>query len=260
MSSANKKTTSKPLQGKRAGLFATCLIDLFRPNAAFSAAELIEQTGCSVHVPEQACCGQANFNGGDNPGARGMALRLIHTFTEFDYVVVPSASCAAMIRVHYIELFAEGSSDYAAAAALANKTFELTEFLVDEAGMEQSGAEFEGAVVMHHACSALRELQVRSQPEALLDAVTGLNRQALKNPEVCCGFGGTFCVKYPEIADRIAARKIADIEAADGVDTLVSTDLGCLMHLAGKMSRDGSPVKARHIAEILAGRADEKPL
>ncbi len=260
MSPANKNNDSKPLRGRRAGLFATCLIDLFRPNAAVSAAELIEQTGCSVHVPEQACCGQANFNGGDNPGARDMALRLIRDFSEFDYVVVPSASCAAMIKVHYIELFAEGSADYAAAEALAKKTYELTEFLVDVAGLKQTDADFEGNVVMHHACSALRELRVRSQPELLLDAVEGLNRQALQNPEVCCGFGGTFCVKYPDIADRIAARKIADIEAAEGADTLVSTDLGCLMHLAGKMSRNGSPVKAWHIAEVLAGRADEEPL
>ena len=244
--------------GHRVGLFVTCLVDLFRPNAGFAAVKLLEQAGYEVEVPEQGCCGQPNFNGGDADGARAMALQIIKTFADFDYVVAPSCSCAAMIRAHYPELFAVDSEQGRAAKKLAAKTWELTSFLHDVADMTELSAEFSGRVIVHDPCSGLRELGVQKQPRALLNKLTGLTELPLKNPEVCCGFGGTFCVKYPDISNRIADKKLADIQAVEGpVDALLSTDLGCLLHMSGKLHREGSSIQAFHVAEVLAGMTDE---
>jgi len=244
--------------GHRVGLLVTCLIDLFRPNAGFAAVKLLEQAGYEVEVPEQGCCGQPNFNGGDADGTRAMALQIIKTFADFDYVIVPSCSCAAMIRVHYPELFAAGSEQALAADKLAAKTWELTSFLHDVAGLSELSAEFDGRVIVHDSCSGLRELGVQQQPRALLHQLPGLTELPLKNPEVCCGFGGTFCVKYPDISNRIADKKLADIQAVEApVDALISTDLGCLLHMSGKLHREGSSIRAFHVAEVLAGMTDE---
>jgi len=237
----------------------TCLIDNFRPAAGFASAQLLESAGFSVDVPHQNCCGQANFNGGDEAGAQQLALKTIAVFADYDYVIVPSASCAAMVRVHYPELFAAQTSERAAAEKLASRTWELTEFLHAAAGTNGSDIELDANVVIHDACSALREIGVRDQPRALISQVKGCSEQALANPDVCCGFGGLFCVKYPEISNRMAQKKIADITTTtEPVDAIVSTDLGCLLHLEGKLRRDGSSIRVWHIAEVLAGFTNTK--
>lgn len=229
---------------------------MFRPAAGFAAASLIEQAGYEVDVPEQGCCGQPNFNSGDESGARQMALGLIRTFASHDFVVVPSASCAAMIKIHYPELFSAGTLDGEAARQLAEKTWELTGFLHDVAGVRELSARHDAQVALHYSCSGLRELGLKDQPRELLNCVADVTEKRLKNPEVCCGFGGMFCVKYPGVSDRIAEKKLADI-IDSGADTLVSTDLGCLMHLEGKLHRDGHFLKVYHLAELLAGMAGE---
>jgi L-lactate dehydrogenase complex protein LldE len=253
MSEANPAISKNPPHGRRVGLLATCLIDTFRPNAGFAAVRLLEQAGFSVEVPVQGCCGQPNFNGGDEKGARQMAQAVINTFADFDYVVVPSSSCAAMIRVHYPGMFTAEGELAAAANALADKTWELTSFLVEVARVAALDVEMDATVVLHDSCSGLRELGVREQPRALLGQIRGLQLKEPANPEVCCGFGGTFCVKYPDISARIAENKIADLQAAGPCDALVSTDLGCLMHLGGALHRKGSTLQILHIAEVLAG-------
>lgn len=258
MSEANPIISKKLPRGKRVGLLATCLIDTFRPNAGFAAVRLLEQAGFSVEVPVQGCCGQPNFNGGDEMGARQMAQTIIKTFAEFDYVVVPSCSCAAMIRVHYPDLFPDDNAAAAMAVALADKTWELTSFLVDVAKVASINVDMDATVLLHDSCSGLRELGVREQPRALLVSMPGVKLKEPANPEICCGFGGTFCVKYPDISARIAGNKVADLLASGPCDVLVSTDLGCLMHLGGKLHRDGTTLPILHIAEVLAGMTDSK--
>lgn len=240
----------------RVGLLITCLVDAFRPQTGFAAARLLERAGYTVVVPGQGCCGQPNFNGGDSAGARTMALQVIAAFSDCDFVVVPSGSCAAMLRVHYPALFTIGTAGHEGAMSLARRTFELTEFLHDVAAFTGIDAVFAGAVAVHDSCSALRELGVRTQPRALLALVQGCREQPLENPDVCCGFGGLFCVKYPDISGHMAEKKIVDIlSTPEPVAALVSTDLGCLLHLEGKLRRDGTALPCLHIAELLDRQA-----
>ena len=240
----------------RVGLFVTCLVDLFRPAIGFAAVRLLEQAGCTVEVPRlQTCCGQPAYNSGDRADARAIAGRVIEAFDGFDHVVAPSGSCAGMIRVHYPALLADDPVLAERARDLASRTWELTAFLVDVAGMTRPTARYDGHVTYHDSCSGLRELGVKAQPRRLLAGVEGLRLTELSGPEICCGFGGTFCVKYPEISNKMAADKTADI-AATGAPTLLSGDLGCLLNIAGKLQREGRPIAARHVAEILAGMAD----
>ncbi len=237
---------------RKVALFVTCLVDLFRPTVGFAALKLLEQAGCDVSVPgAQTCCGQPAFNSGDRSNAQKVARGLIEAFEPFDYVVAPSGSCAGMIRKHYPELFADDDIWEARATALAGKTWELTSFLTDVVGFDAVDASYDGSVTYHDSCSGLRELGVKSQPRKLLDKVAGLNLTELPGAEVCCGFGGTFCVKYADISNAIVADKTEDI-LATGADTLLAGDLGCLMNMAGKLSREGRPVKVRHVAEVLA--------
>lgn len=245
-----------PAEPVTVGLFVTCLVDLFRPRIGFAAVRLLERAGCRVAVPKaQTCCGQPAYNSGDNAHARSIAEGLIDAFAEFDYVVAPSGSCAGMIREHLPELFADDPHRAEPAQALARKTHELTSFLVDVMGMPTAVAEFEGKATYHDSCSGLRELGVKNQPRRLLKGVTGLELTELPSAEICCGFGGTFCVKYPDISNKMVSEKTADI-AGTGADTLLAGDLGCLLNMAGKMSREGRPVRAFHVAEVLAGMGD----
>jgi L-lactate dehydrogenase complex protein LldE len=234
------------------GLFVTCLVDLFRPRVGFAAVALLERAGCRVEVPVQTCCGQPAYNGGDRANAQGIARSVIDAFACFDYVVAPSGSCAGMIRVHYPALFADDPATMARAEDLARRTYELTQFLIDVRGLSDLDARFEGAVTYHDSCSGLRELGVKEQPRRLLGMVGGLALKELPGAEDCCGFGGAFCVKYPEISERIVAEKTAAILRA-GAETLLAGDLGCLMNMAGKLSREGRKVAVRHVAEVLAG-------
>src|SRR5712691_389828 len=237
-------------------LLVTCLVDLFRPSVGFAAVALLEAAGCTVEVPRaQTCCGQPAYNSGDRADAKAIARQVIAAFAGYDYVVAPSGSCAGMLRVHYPELFADEPSMLAEAEALAARTWELVSFLVDIRGMDRVAVRWDKSATYHDACSGLRELGVEAQPRQLLASVEGLRLFELAEPEVCCGFGGTFCVKYPEISDKMVTDKAAEI-AATGADAVLAGDLGCLLNIAGKLTRLGSPVEARHVAEVLAGMTD----
>ena len=243
----------------RVALLATCLVDLYRPNVGFSAIKLLEEAGCRVEVPHrQTCCGQPAYNSGDRQGARDLARAVLEEFLPFDYTVVPSGSCGGMVSHHYPGLFADDPGLRAKADALAAKTFELVSFLSDVMGMGEVSARFDGVATYHDACSGLRELGVKAQPRRLLASVRGLTLREMRDPEVCCGFGGTFCVKYPGISTRMVSDKVRDI-VATGADTLLSGDMGCLMNVAGRLRRENLPVKVRHVAEVLAGRTGEAP-
>ena len=241
-------------------LFVTCLVDLFRPSVGFAAVKLLEQAGCEVAVPDgQTCCGQPAYNSGDRADATEIARRTLPALAPFDYVVAPSGSCAGMIRKHWPALFEDDPEMLAIAVSVAEKTWELTSFLTDIRGMETVDADYDGVAVYHDSCSGLRELGVREQPRKLLGSVRGLTVKDLAQGEECCGFGGTFAVKYPDISGRMVSDKAEDIEAT-GADTLLAGDLGCLMNMAGKLKRRGSPIKARHVAEILAGDTSLPPI
>ena len=241
---------------KSVGLFATCLVDLFRPSVGFAAASLLDDAGCDVSVPEsQTCCGQPAYNSGDRADTRAIARGTILAFEPFDYVVAPSGSCASMIRKHYPALFADEPDFQARAQAVADKTYELVSFLTDILGVTSVDAAFAETVTYHDSCSGLRELGVQEQPRTLLKTVDGLQLKEMADSDVCCGFGGTFCVKYPDVSNAIVEKKTAKI-AESGAGTLLAGDLGCLMNMAGKMSREGRPIKARHVAEVLAGMTD----
>jgi L-lactate dehydrogenase complex protein LldE len=241
---------------RRVGLFVTCLVDLIRPSVGFATAKLLQDAGCIVEVPPQSCCGQPAFNSGDRATARDIAQRVIQAFAPCDYVVAPSGSCAGMLKVHYPELFRGDPNWQPRADALAEKTYELVSFLVDVCGVDRVAARLEATATYHDSCSGLRELGVRDQPRRLLATVEGLRLAEMRDANVCCGFGGTFCVKYPEISNAIVAKKAAAI-VATGADLLLAGDLGCLMNMAGKLQRDGANIEVRHVAEVLAGMTHE---
>jgi len=250
-------TPAPSQQGPLVGLFVTCLVDLFRPSVAFAAIKLIQDGGARVEVPRaQTCCGQPAYNSGDRKDAAAIARQVVETFEGFDYVVAPSGSCAGMLRLHYPRLLAD-DPDYAdRAAALAAKSFELTSFLVGVLKRGQVDAAYPGSVTYHDSCSSLREMHVREAPRRLLNSVEGLTLIELGESEVCCGFGGAFSVKYPEISGAIVDAKLRDI-AGTGAGTVLAGDLGCLMHIAGRLAREGVDVEARHVAEVLAGMTDD---
>jgi L-lactate dehydrogenase complex protein LldE len=239
----------------RVALFVTCLADLFRPSVGFAAVKLVRDAGCQVEVPQtQTCCGQPAYNNGDRTSARSIARQVIAAFEGYEAVVVPSGSCGGMLRHHYPALFADDPGWCDRARALASRVHELTSFLIDVLGVEAVDARYEGRVTYHDSCSSLRELGVRVQPRRLLASVRGLELAELSDTQACCGFGGTFCVKFPEISARMVDEKVAGIEAT-GADTLLAGDLGCLLNIAGRMSRRGLAVRTFHVAEVLAGMA-----
>ncbi len=237
----------------RVALFVTCLVDVMRPSIGFAAVKLLEDAGCKVEVPDtQTCCGQPAYNAGDKSNAAALARNAIAALKGYDYVVVPSGSCGGMIAKHYPELFAEGSADHAAALELSGRTHELVSFLVNVLKVEKVNAAFPARATYHDSCSGLRELGIKREPRQLLAGVEGVTLREMADSEVCCGFGGTFCVKYPDISNKMLEKKLKNI-LASGADTLIAGDLGCLMNMAGKLKREGSPIKVRHIAEVLAG-------
>jgi len=243
----------------RVALLVTCLVDLYRPTVGFAAVKLLEDAGCTVEVPRaQTCCGQPAYNSGDKEDAKSVARQVIAAFAGYDYVVAPSGSCAGMVKVHYLELFADEPVESARAEELAARTYELVSFLTEIRGMTSIATRWRRAVTYHDACSGLRELGVKAQPRTLLGSVEGLELRELPGAEICCGFGGTFCVKYPDISDKMVTDKAADI-AATGADALLAGDLGCLLNMAGKLSRLGCRIEVRHVAEVLAGMADDTP-
>lgn len=235
----------------RVGLLVTCLADLFRPEVGFAAVKLLELADCDVEVPAQTCCGQPAYNAGDRKDATALARNLIAAFEIFDYVVVPSGSCAGMLRVHYAGLFADDPEWRLRAERLAGKTHELFSFLVNVRGLTAVRAKCSANALYHDSCSSLREMGVASEPRLLLKSVSELTVQDFDEKEVCCGFGGFFSVKYPEISARMADDKIANAKAR-GADTVLAGDLGCLLHLAGRAARRGEQIHFRHTAEVLA--------
>jgi L-lactate dehydrogenase complex protein LldE len=240
----------------RVALFVTCLVDLVRPEVGFATVKLLEDAGCSVEVPPaQTCCGQPAWNSGDREGAKALARRTIRTLEVYDHVVVPSGSCAATIAKDYERMFDAGDPWAERARLLGAKTHEVVSFLTDVLGVEAVPARAEVAVTYHDSCSGLRGLGIKAQPRRLLASVEGLTLTEMIEAEVCCGFGGTFCVKYPDISNVMAGdktRHIAETEA----DLVLAGDLGCLMNMAGKARREGRAFRARHVVEVLAGALD----
>lgn len=237
----------------RVKLLVTCLVDTVYPHVGLAVVAVLERLGLTVEVPDgQTCCGQPAFNSGSWDDARAMARHLVDVFGEDDVpVVVPSGSCGDMVIHHAPDLLAGDPAYASRASALAARTFEFTEFLVDVMGVTDLGARTSARVTYHPACHGLRGLGVASQPLALLDVATGGTRCPLPDAETCCGFGGLFAVKLAGVSSSLLDRKIASIEAS-GADTLVATDVSCLMHISGGLHRRGSPITVKHLAEVLA--------
>ncbi len=251
---------SDNMKKPQVGLFVTCLADLFRPTTGFAAVKLLEDAGCEIHVPRaQTCCGQPAYNSGDRADTRTIAEQVISVFEDFDYIVAPSGSCAAMLKKHYPGLFAGDAKWEARASAFSEKVHELISFLTDVMKVEKVQATFEGTVTYHDSCSGLREMGIKEQPRKLLDSVDGLTLKEMKDSDICCGFGGTFCIKYSDISNAIVSKKTANAEAAEA-DLLLGGDIGCLMNMAGKIRREGGKTEVRHVAEVLAGMTDVPPI
>ncbi|OCW57090.1 (Fe-S)-binding protein [Hoeflea olei] len=244
----------------RVGLFATCLVDLFRPSVGFASVKLLQDAGCEVHVPvAQTCCGQPTYNTGDRADTREIAEQVIEAFEGFDFIVAPSGSCTAMLKKHYPGLFAGDPAWEGRVQRFSDKCFELISFLTDVMMVRDTGAELQAKVTYHDSCSGLRELGIREQPRKLLANVEGLELQEMQDSDVCCGFGGTFCVKYSDISNAIVTKKVGNV-GASGAHLLLAGEVGCLMNMAGKLKRQGSDMEVRHVAEVLAGMTDQPPI
>ncbi|MDQ6435198.1 (Fe-S)-binding protein [Mesorhizobium sp. LHD-90] len=240
----------------RAGLFVTCLVDLFRPSVGLAAARLLEAAGCGVEIPRaQTCCGQSALASNDRAEARAAAESTIETFEGFDYIVAPSASCASMLRHRYPTLFAGDAAWEARAKTFAAKVHELVSFLTDVLGIEKIAAGLDASATYHDSCAGLHAFGIRRQPRALLESVEGLDLIEMRDAGSCCGFGGSFCTPYAKASKVFAERKVGEI-GATGAEILLAGELGCLMHMAGRLKRNGSTVEVRHIAEVLAGMTD----
>jgi L-lactate dehydrogenase complex protein LldE len=247
-----EKAPEKP----RVGLFVTCLVDSIRPNVGYAAVALLEAAGCNVEIPlAQTCCGQPAYNSGADGAAMPIAKAVIETFEPYDYLVAPSGSCAGMIKAHYTQLFADDPPWRERAEKLAAKTYELLSFLADVRGFKPTNIACKATATYHDSCAGLRELGVGAQPRVLLGAVAGLDLRPLEGEEICCGFGGTFSVKYSDISDAVVGEKARNVEAS-GADLLLGGDLGCLLNMAGKLRREGAKTRVFHAAEILAGMAE----
>jgi L-lactate dehydrogenase complex protein LldE len=240
----------------RVGLFVTCLVDLMRPRIGFASLKLLETAGCEVIVPEtQTCCGQPAWNSGDAPSAVTLAKKTIAEFEGFDYVVAPSGSCGDHIRTEYPNMFAEEPAWRDRATALAARTYELTDFLVTVLKVDNVPGDYKGSITYHDSCSGLRSMGIKEQPRALLAKMEGVELREMNGCEECCGFGGTFSVKFGEVSAAIAGRKCDNV-LASGAQAVVGGDLGCLLNIEGKLRRMGDEsTGVLHVAEILAGEA-----
>lgn len=244
---------------RRVGFFATCLVDLVRPGVGFAAVRLLEAAGCEVVVPRaQTCCGQPAYNAGAREDAAALARQTVNAFAGVDWVVVPSGSCAAILRNHYPDLLAEDPDMASRTKEFCGKVHELTAFLADVLGAglpERAPAPARRTIAYHDSCAGLRELGIGAAPRRLLEKIPEIAVVEIAENEVCCGFGGMFCMKFPEISERLATDKCRAAEKA-GATELAGGDLGCLLHLAGKLRDQGSKLRVRHVAEILAGLDD----
>ena len=237
-------------------LFVTCLVDLMRPRIGFAAIELLEASGCEVVVPTaQTCCGQPAWNSGDKVAAAQLAKKLIAEFEGFEYVVAPSGSCADHVRNEYPAILADEPDWQARAIALGSRVFELTDFLVNIAKIDKLPGDFSGRITYHDSCTGLRSLGIQSQPRALLAKLPGVDLQEMNGAEECCGFGGTFSVKFGDVSAAIAERKCGHA-CATGARAIVGGDLGCLLNIEGKLRRLGDAhTEVLHIAEVLTRKS-----
>ena len=242
----------------RVGFFVTCLVDLVRPRIGFAAIKLLQSAGCEVVVPAtQTCCGQPGYNSGDVKSGRELALKFLDEFQGCDYIVAPSGSCGGMIRTHYPVIFRDEPETLKRLMVLTEKTYELTDFLVNVLKLDKLQTDFSGSITYHDSCSGLRELNVKQQPRTLLKQC-GLAVTEMTDAEVCCGFGGTFSIKLGDISTRMADNKCVNAQAT-GASAIVGGDLGCLLSIEGRLRRMGDQTtKVLHVAEILAG-ADQAP-
>lgn len=244
---------SKQNKNQSIGLFVTCLADLFRPSVASATVRLLQQQGFAVSVPAQSCCGQPAYNSGEKSKTTVLAKQFVEQFESFDYIVAPSGSCAAMVKVHYPGLFDTDERWTKRSQQVADKTYELSQFLTQFSDIDPACSENwqSNTFTYHDSCSGLRELGVSKQPRDLLKRYCGLEISEMENSEICCGFGGTFCVKFPEISTRMVNNKISGLETTDA-DLLLGGDLGCLMNIAGRLKRQGKTTRVYHYAEVLA--------
>ena len=234
-------------------LFITCLTDQFYPRSGIAVVKVLEHLGHQVVFPEaQTCCGQPLFNNGHHADARDLARQMVRIFGQYETIVTPSASCAAMIRKHYPSLFADGSDDRAQAESLANRAYEFVEYLVkiQDVDLGALGVEWQGDATYHYSCH-LRDLGVHDESQQLIGQIEGMDFQPLSQPQQCCGFGGTFSVKYPQISTAMVRDKVQDIRAT-GAQTLVCNEAGCSMNIAGACRRDGLEIRVKSLAEIIA--------
>ncbi|MBL8057714.1 MAG: (Fe-S)-binding protein [Anaerolineales bacterium] len=240
----------------RVQLFVTCIIDSLFPHVGEAVVTVLERLGVEVHfLEDQTCCGQPAYNGGFRAESKQVALKFLDLFepTAPDPIVVPSGSCAAMVTHSYADLFRDDPVNLARAQAVAARTYELAQFLVDVLGVTELGARYPGRLTYHASCHLLRYQHVKDQPRALLAQVAEAEIVPLTGAEECCGFGGLFAVKHGDLSGAILDKKIENLTAT-GAATLVGCDMSCLLHIQGGLHRDGRPVQCRHLAEILAAR------
>ena len=244
----------------RVGLLVTCLVDVMRPEIGFSTIKLLEAAGCEVVVPEgQTCCGQPAYSGGNKAAARELAAKFLDDFEGFDYIVIPSGSCGGTIKTHYDDILAGDPALLERLARVKSRVYELTDFLVNVAKLERlpapAAGSFKGTVTYHDSCSGLRELGVQRQPRELLARREGVQLKEMEQARVCCGFGGTFAVKYGDISTAIVDDKCANIHAS-GADAVVLGDLGCMLNIEGRLRRTGDhKTRVLHVAQVLSGDA-----
>ena len=235
----------------RVSLFVTCLVDQFYPEVGESVVNVLERLGVEVDVPaEQTCCGQPAYNSGYWDEARAVAARFLDVFDRDGPIVVPSGSCGAMVKHHYAALFRDDPVQLERSRQLGNRLYEFSEFVVDFLDQSDALGRNSGDVTYHACCHLLRELGIDEQPRALLDGVAGHEIRPLERADVCCGFGGTFAVKMPDISTAMLDEKLDNVEAS-GAKTLVAGDAVCIMHMAGGLRRRGSQVRVAHLAQYL---------
>lgn len=244
----------------RVGLFITCLVDLFRPSVGFAAIRLLKQSGCEVIVPgQQSCCGQPGYNSGDYSNTKSLAKQIIKQFESYDYVILPSGSCTDMIKHQYALLLKDDPQWSTRAQSMSEKCFELVSFLVDVLHYSPAHPitdQSHHKVTYHDTCTGLRALNIKQQPRTLLKQLCNIQIEEMQDTEVCCGFGGTFCVKYAEISEQMVNNKLANATATNA-HILLGNDIGCLLNIAGRSKRLGKSIQVRHIAEVLADQWDQ---
>lgn len=242
----------------RVGFLVTCLVDLMRPRIGFAAIKLLEAGGAEVYVPPtQTCCGQPAYNSGDRADALALARKLVGEFEACDYLVAPSGSCSGMVRKHYAELCKDDAPLLARAEALAARTYELTDFLVRVLGVDKTPGTFTGTITYHDSCAGLREMGVKAQPRKLLAAMPGVTVREMNDAETCCGFGGTFSLKFGEISSAMVDNKCRNINDS-GAEAVVLGDLGCMLNIEGRLRRRGDhATRVLHVAEVLAGLTED---